>query len=155
MKKVCYYTFILFVGCFAFQCTNEEAARLCCGPPPCSEKNTLTGTWRLTAFENITTGALDADPDPDGRGVVFTLKDDTRAGTIEGHTVANQVYGAYTLISGCTIEIKSFGGSKVGEPKWSGKAWLASSQGTYSVQGETLKITFKNALESMVFKKSK
>lgn len=127
--------------------------------PPCSEIGSLKGTWRLDHFRNTATGAVDADPGVSGKSVVFSFSDDGKSGTVEGHTFVNTVTGAYTLGSDCTFEITSFGGSKVGEPEWSRKAWLPSDstggKGHYSVSSDKLILEFDKNPEQFVFKKDK
>ncbi|PSL29508.1 hypothetical protein CLV60_105350 [Dyadobacter jiangsuensis] len=127
--------------------------------PPCSEIASLSGTWRLDYFQNTVTNATDKDPGISGKSVVFTFSDDQKSGTIAGHTFVNTVSGAYTLGPNCTFKITSFGGSKVGEPEWSRKAWLPSdstgSKGSYHVQSDKLILKFDQNPEQLVFKKDK
>ncbi len=153
MKKLAsLITLTLLFGLTAFQCGTQED---CCAMPPCSEKPTLTGTWRLDSYQNTSTGAEEKDPEPDGKGVVFTFKDDEKEGTIEGHTFVNDVFGKYTLQAGCSMKVTEFGGTKVGEPGWSGDAWLNSNvTAYYQVVGEKLVLSFANAPKRMVFKKA-
>jgi hypothetical protein len=152
MKKLALLTvFTLFFGLTAFQCGKTKD---CCVPPLCSEKPTITGTWRLQSFENQTTGVTEQDPDPEGKGVVYTFTDDEKEGTIEGHTVANTISGSYTLDKTCSFRVTVFGGTKVGEPAWSGKAWLPSNKpGYYQVSSTKLVIYFNGTEERLVFKK--
>lgn len=151
MKRLAFLIFILLaVGLSAFECGTGKD---CCVPPLCSEYNTITGTWRLEAFENQTTGALSGDPEPEGKGVVFTFKDNEKEGTIEGHTFANTVFGTYTLDKTCNFKVVSFGGTKVGEPAWSSKAWLPSNKtGYYQRLGNQLVIYFDGSEERLVFR---
>ncbi len=153
MKRLVFLTIItLFLGLSAFECGSSEEN--CCVPPLCSDQPTLTGTWRLQAFENQTTGVQTSDPEPDGNGVVFTFKDDEKEGTIEGHTFVNTISGTYTLDKTCNFKVVSFGGTKVGEPGWSAKAWLPSDKtGYYQRIGNTLVIYFNGSEERLVFKK--
>ena len=151
MKRLAFLTFILlFVGLSAFECEKKE----CCVTPICSENATLTGTWRLVAFENPVTGTSDTDPDPKGKGVVFSFNDNKKDGTITGHTFVNTVEGGYTLGTDCDFKIVGFGGSKVGEPIWSRKAWLPSNvTGFYWVNESKLVIKFDSQEEQLVFRK--
>ncbi len=151
MKRLAFLIFILLaVGLSAFECDNQE----CCVMPVCSENATLTGTWRLVAFENPVTGTSDTDPDPKGKGVIFNFKDDQKEGSIEGHTVVNTVGGGYTLGPDCSFKILVFGGSKVGEHGWSSKAWLPSNAtGFYKVNENKLVIKLDNQEEQLVFSK--
>lgn len=146
---------VIFVaGMFAFQCGDTKD---CCVFPECSDKPTLEGTWRLTGYRDISTGELESDPDPDGKGVVFTFKDDEKEGTIEGHTSGNTISGKYSLGDQCHYEILEFGGTKVGEPGWSGRAWLlALAEGNYHRNGNELILyrdKGKNVWEGLEFKK--
>ncbi|MEO6281912.1 MAG: lipocalin family protein [Dyadobacter sp.] len=153
MKKLAsYIAIIAFFGLTAFECGDQED---CCVMPPCSEKSSLTGTWRLESYQNISTGAEDKDPEPDGKGVVFTFKDDGKEGTIAGHTFVNDISGNYTLAGGCSVKITGFGGTKVGEPGWSSKAWLNSNAtANFQVSENRFILTFPNATERLVFKKT-
>lgn len=126
--------------------------------PPCSEIASLSGTWRLDHFQNTSTGAIDPDPGIEGKSVVYTFQDDAKEGTITGHTFVNTISGNYTLGPECSIKITSFGGSKVGEPEWSEKAWFPSDSaaaGFYRASTDKLVIRFDKNPEQLVFKKEK
>lgn len=161
MQRIKSLLIILFLfGLFTFGCSkekNEEVRPLCCVMPPCSDKLSLNGTWRLAGYRNLSTGVLETDPDPDGKEVVFTFEDNGKEGNIEGHTFANTIFGKYTLGSGCKITIKEFSGTKVSEPEWSGRAWLASdSTGNYQRIKNVLMIyrnKGNNVWEGMEFRK--
>lgn len=156
MKKIVYLlACTLFLGLTAFECGSGKD---CCAMPPCSEIGSLKGTWRLDYFQNTATGTVDADPGVSGKSVVFTFEDDKKSGTLSGHTFVNTVSGSYTLGPNCTFKITSFGGSKVGEPEWSRKAWLPSDstgQGSYQVTSDKLVLRFDQNPEQLVFKKDK
>jgi hypothetical protein len=142
---------MIFLSLSAFEC---DRGKDCCVPPVCSEKSTLSGTWRLEAYENQTTGIAENDPQPESKGVVFTFADDEKQGTIEGHTFANTINGTYTLDNHCAFKLVSFGGTKVGEPEWSSKAWLPSGKsGYYQIVGSKLVIYFNGSEERLRFKK--
>jgi hypothetical protein len=141
----------LFLGLTAFQCDRRTE---CCVMPPCSEKSSLTGTWKLEYFINVVKGTTEIDPQLEGKNVVFQFNDDGKEGNIEGHTFVNEVSGNYQLEPGCVIKIVAFGGTKVGEPGWSGKAWLQSNAtGNYQIVGDKLTLGFIGSDEQMVFRK--
>ncbi|WP_221389718.1 META domain-containing protein [Dyadobacter sp. NIV53] len=152
MKNILFFATILFVlALSAFQCGKQED---CCVLPPCSDKPTLEGTWRLTGYRDISTGSTENDPGPEGKGVIFTFKDNEKDGSISGHTVMNEVSGSYTLGPGCKLNIITFGGTKVGEPGWSGRAWLQSDSSMYYQRIENSLVIYRNkGREGMVFKK--
>lgn len=157
MKRIAYlFICLIFLALTAFECGNGKD---CCAMPPCSEIASLSGTWRLDYFQNTVTNATDKDPGISGKSVVFTFSDDQKSGTIAGHTFVNTVSGAYSLGPNCTFKITSFGGSKMGEPEWSRKAWLPSdstgSKGSYHVQSDKLILKFDQNPEQLVFKKEK
>lgn len=157
MKRIAYlFAWGVLFTLTAFQCENGKD---CCALPPCSEIASLTGTWRLDYIQNTATGAMDADPKISDKSVVFSFSDDQKNGTISGHTFVNTISGAYTLGANCTFKIISFGGSKVGEPEWSRKAWLPSDstggKGSYHVQSDKLILKFDQNPEQLVFKKGK
>ncbi|CAG5011833.1 hypothetical protein DYBT9275_05035 [Dyadobacter sp. CECT 9275] len=140
--------FLVF-GLTAFQCEREKN---CCVPPICSEKNTLTGTWQLEYYENRSNGEKEYNPESDRQGVVYTFTDNNKEGKIEGHTAVNTISGSYKLSDGCTLEITAFGGTKVGEPGWSNKAWLSASEKYfYQITGTRLRIGTFSGSTQMVF----
>jgi hypothetical protein len=140
---------MVFLSLSAFEC---DSGKNCCVPPVCSEKSTLTGTWRLEAYENQTTGIAENDSQTEGKGVVFTFTDDEKQGTIEGHTFVNTINGTYKLDKNCGFKVVSFGGTKVGEPEWSSKAWLPSGKsGYYQIVGSKLVIYFDGSEERLRF----
>jgi hypothetical protein len=157
MKRIAYLiVWAVLFTLTAFQCENGKD---CCALPPCSEIGSLAGTWRLDYFENTATGRVDADPEISGESVVFSFSDDQKNGTISGHTFVNTISGAYTLGANCTFKITSFGGSKVGEPEWSRKAWFPSDstggKGSYHITSDKLILKFDQNPEQLVFKKDK
>ena len=156
MKRIVYWCiYAMFFTSTAFECGRKE---LCCDLPPCSEIASLNGTWRLDYFQNTATGAIDTDPEVSGKSVLFTFADDQKAGTITGHTFVNTISGSYALGQSCTFKITSFGGSKVGEPEWSRKAWFpsdsAGGKGNYHVSEDKLILKFDQNPEQLVFKKA-
>jgi hypothetical protein len=155
MKRIAY----LLVCVTILALTGSQCERNCCDVLACSQIGSFEGTWRLDYFQNTVTGAVDTDPEINGKSVVFTFSDDKKNGTITGHTFVNTISGAYTLGEGCTFKITSFGGSKVGEPEWSRKAWLASDstggKGSYQVLSDKLILKFDKNPEQLVFKKDK
>jgi hypothetical protein len=157
MKRIAYLiVWAVLFTLTAFQCENGKD---CCALPPCSEIGSLAGTWRLDYFENTATGRVDADPEISGESVVFSFSDDQKNGTISGHTFVNTISGAYTLGANCTFKITSFGGSKVGEPEWSRKAWFPSDstggKGSYHITSDKLILKFDQNPEQLIFKKDK
>ena len=149
MKKLLFVLIIpIVLGLSASTCERTE----CCVIPPCSDTPTLTGTWKLEAY--LTSGILESKPANVDKDVIFTLKDDEKTGTIAGNTFVNTVEGNYDLLGDCRIRVKSFGGTKVGEPAWSEKAWLVSGTEYYYERFEgTLKIHRNQGKETMIFKK--
>lgn len=157
MKRIAYlFVCTVLLASTAFECGGGKD---CCVFPPCSEIASLHGTWRLDHFQNTATGAVDKDPEISGKSVVFSFSDDQKSGTITGHTFVNTINGSYTLGANCTFKIISFGGTKVGEPEWSRKAWLPSDstggKGSYQVTSDKLILKFDKNPEQLVFKKDK
>jgi len=113
----------------------------------------LEGTWRLQAYQKLSDGTLQADPDPKGRGVVLTFTQEGTTVRFEGHTVANTVSGGYQKGDSCRLEQGTFGGTKVGEPtEFSSKAWVAMNGAeAYGRKAEQLFIYFNNKSEVMIF----
>lgn len=121
----------------------------------CTAYSTLQGTWRLEAYQTLATGALDSDPDPKSRGVVFTFSEENSSGKISGHTVANTVFGSYQKADSCRLESVAIGGTKVGEPTlWSAKSMTAMHDAESFGQVENrLYIYFNKRSERMIFRK--
>ncbi len=139
----------------AYQCEKKEEVH----PDTivCVANASLQGTWRLQAYQNLSTGTLEPDPDPKGRGVVLTFTEEGESGKIAGHTVANTVFGSYVKGDSCNLEKVTFGGTKVGEPTpWSAKAWTAmnGAEGFGQSAGH-LFIYFNNRAEVMIFDKQR
>ncbi|TDB69179.1 META domain-containing protein [Arundinibacter roseus] len=143
-----------FLLLFSFQCEQKE----CCGPPPasCFPGASLSGTWRLEAYQNLSTNQKESNPDADGRGVQLTFAEEGRTGTITGHTAANTVFGSYTKTDSCALTNVTFGGTKVGEPNpWSANVWSAMHGATaFEVGGNELFIYFNGKTERMIFRKN-
>jgi hypothetical protein len=150
MKKAFLFLILAAFGLSASQCERKD----CCILPPCSDTPTLTGVWVLEGYQHLSTGVPDnITPDAD-KNVVFNFRDDEMKGTIEGNTFVNTIQGTYELQGDCRIKVITFGGTKVGEPEWSAKAWLASETiYPYEKTGNTLKIYINQGTEVMIFKK--
>lgn len=121
--------------------------------PPCSDNPTWEGSWRLIGYRNVMTGSFEGDPGIEGKSVVFTFSDNRKEGRIEGHTFTNTISGTYMLGDSCTYEILGFGGTKVGEPGWSARAWLGGKSGNYQRIKDQLLVFRNDGAEAMVFKK--
>ncbi|MCE7062975.1 META domain-containing protein [Dyadobacter sp. CY343] len=142
---------LLLVGSTASQCTD---ANLCCAPQACASDNSLSGKWELDYYLDIATGTTEPNPQKNTRGVIYTFSDDTNRGSIQGHTLNNSVAGSYELAPECNIRILGFGGTKVGEPSWSGRAWLSSAEFYhYELRAMQLTLTPVNGKVRLVFKK--
>jgi len=126
-------------------------------PVECDAVSSIKGTWRLDAYQNLSDGTLQHDPDPKGRGVVLTFTEDSNSIVFKGHTAANSVGGGYRKAGSCDLENGSFGGSKVGEPtKWDSKVWTAmGSAEAYSLTKKNLFLYFNAKSEVMIFSKVK
>ncbi len=140
---------LVFIGC--------EKKNSLLHPVDCSSNLALEGTWRLSAYQNLDNGTLQPDPDPKGRGVVFTFSEDSISVSFKGHTVVNSVSGGYSKGAECKLENGIFGGTKVGEPtQWSNKVWSAmNSVGNYGQTQKNLFIYFNQKSEVMIFSKIK
>lgn len=121
--------------------------------PPCSDVPSWEGSWQLIGFRKVSTGNLEGDPGVEGKSVVFTFSDNRKEGTIKGHTFVNTISGTYQFDGDCRYTIKEFGGTKVGEPGWSSKAWLTVSTGNYERIKDQLIIYRNKGAEAMIFKK--
>lgn len=155
MKKYLSILALFSIVLFAdFQCEKND----CCVPysgdcPPASA--VLSGTWRLKAYQDVSTGKLETDPEASGRGVILTFEEVNGKGKITGHTAANEVSGSYSR-DRCVLKDVVFGGTKVGEPDaFSAKAWTAingARQLTFTE--DKLSVYFNNSAEVMLFEKA-
>jgi hypothetical protein len=159
MRKLISFVALLGLLCVtAFRC--EQRPYLINAPYSCSPSGGMAGTWRLQAYQHIDSRKLENDPEPSGRGVVLTFREEGGKGTISGHTAANQVFGSYEKAEACQLLNVTFGGTKVGEPTpWSAKAWTAISSATVYETArlgdgkQQLSIYFNNRSERMLFVK--
>ncbi|GHB52864.1 hypothetical protein GCM10007390_01920 [Persicitalea jodogahamensis] len=126
-------------------------------PIGCKANSTFEGTWKLNAYQNLSDGTLQPDPDPDGHGVVLSFAEDGKSVSFKGHTVANAVSGSFIKDGSCNLANSVFGGTKVGEPtQWSNKVWSAmNSVVSYGQNEESLFIYFNDRTEVMIFSKVK
>lgn len=154
MKK--YLSILAILSFFLFpdfQCEEKD----CCSPnsEDCPASAVLSGTWRLKAYQNVSTGKLETDPDPEGRGIVFTFEEANGKGKITGHTAANEVFGSY-FRDRCVLKDVVFGGTKAGEPTtFSSKAWSAiTGARQLTLTKDKLSIYFNNSAQIMLFEKA-
>ncbi|HEV7349378.1 hypothetical protein [Telluribacter sp.] len=151
---------VFLLGVTAFRCEQKDF--IVDAPYSCSPSGGMEGTWRLQAYQHIDSRKLEHDPETGGRGVVLTFREEGDRGTIQGHTVANEVSGSYEKADACQLLNVTFGGTKVAEPTdWSAKAWTALNGATgYEVhvsadRKSQLSIYFNNRSERMIFMKEK
>jgi hypothetical protein len=160
LKFIANVALLCLLCIMAFRCEQEDF--IIDAPYSCSPSGGMEGTWRLQAYQHIDSRKLEEDPDPSGRGVVLTFEEDGDKGTIQGHTVANQVGGNYQKADACRLLNVSFGGTKVAEPTaWSAKTWTAINSATgYEIytskdRKDQLSIYYNNRIERMIFVKEK
>jgi hypothetical protein len=135
------YIGLLIVG-ILFSCTKEN------------NPSTLTGTWKLIAYQQVETGSLETEPSGLEQSIEIHLSDNGLTGTISGHTITNQVSGKYALQAGSQMNVEEFGGTKVAEPEWGNRFWRAMYQtGTYQVNSTQLVTTNKQHTEKMIFER--
>ena len=115
----------------------------------------LEGTWRLQAYQKLSEGTLQADPDLNGRGVVLTFTQEGKTVRFEGHTVANTVSGGYQKGDSCRLEQGTFGGTKIAEPtEFSSRAWVAMNGAeAYGRTTDNLYIYYNGKSDVMIFDK--
>ncbi|MCF2445155.1 lipocalin-like domain-containing protein [Dyadobacter sp. CY345] len=136
---------IIFLWLSVSGCKKES----CCNP----ENQDLEGTWQLEGYRDLKTNMLKEIPANDGRNVVYTFQDDGQEGMISGKTYSNTVGGSYEILGGSKLMVTNFGGSKVGEPEWSGKAWLRYGEYRYEIRDNWLSIYQETDSEKMIFRK--
>jgi heat shock protein HslJ len=140
MNLICAFMKTLFTALFllllASACKNEES--------PVS----LTGTWKLHAFQTESNG-IELEPADLGGSVVIQLTGHGSTGKITGHTVNNRVFGNYQLQPGHQFLLPGLGSTEVYEPGW-GERFLVAMQHTrtYWVSGNQLILSFDAANET-------
>ena len=85
----------------------------------------VQGSWKVLGYVNPGESKLRPLPEDQERGIVIHCKDDGTNGRFVGHTKVNQITGQYTLSPKKGIIVSNFGGTKMGEPKWGNRFWLA------------------------------
>lgn len=136
---------VIFLTLSAAGCEKES----CCK----AEHPVLNGTWELEGYLNRKTNVLKQIPASGGRNVIYTFQDDGHKGAISGTTYSNTVGGSYELLGSSKLMITNFGGSKVGEPEWSGKAWFRYGEYLYEIRDNSLSIYQETDSEKMIFRK--
>jgi hypothetical protein len=119
---------------------------------------TLTGTWKLIQYKDLTTGFVENIPQEyvDRKVVTFTFEDNNKTGKFNGRTVSNETGGKYILEPNNKIKVENFGGTKVGEDSWGGKFWNTIRQSTsYEIKNDTLYILYDHDTKRMTFIQSR
>lgn len=149
---------LAFLGCQkkdlmpeVMRCATSMPKIVGCGTLP------LEGTWRLQAYQKLSEGTLESDPDPKGRGVVLTFTEEGKKVRFAGHTVANTVSGGYQKGDSCRLEQGTFGGTKVGEPtEFSSRAWVGMNGAeAYGRGRDQLYIYYNGKSDVMIFERVK
>ncbi|MCG8698229.1 MAG: META domain-containing protein [Bacteroidales bacterium] len=124
--------------------------------PGNDESKTLKGIWKLEAYKNID-GSDIVSPEADTlRHIILYFNDENDSGSISGHTVANTVFGGYTLPGNDAIDVYQFGGSKVREPDWGSRIWEAMPKAdSYFNDSDVMKIFYDNKTKYMLFEPAK
>lgn len=118
--------------------------------------HTLTGTWRLWAFETPSEGVLEPEPDHVARSVVLSAKDRGKRGSYSVTTVTNLLEGTYRLGEEGSLEVESVDGTLFGEPAWGERfnaAWRDAIR--YEIQPGQLLVYFGDGKSRMLFEPSR
>lgn len=126
--------------------------------------NTVYGTWKLVSRENYATGEVfykdqnDVQPYCNNAAscdIILTFLRNNLTDSLTGHTITNQVSGIFTFNPSLRqFSITSFGGTKVGEPRWSDNIWdNAHDIGKYKVTNQYLRLYMNSKQESLTFQR--
>ncbi len=121
-----------------------------CTPP--DSFHTLSGSWRLWAFEEPAEGILEQEPPHIARSIVITCKDRGKKGKYTLITVTNVLEGNYLLLEDHGMEVERMDGTLFGEPAWGSRfteAWRGAE--SYEVQPGQLAIYFNGGKSRMLF----
>ncbi|MDP5169373.1 MAG: hypothetical protein NWR72_03955 [Bacteroidia bacterium] len=123
-----------------------------CSPP--DTFRTLTGSWKLWAFEIPSEGILETEPDYLARSITITCKDRGKKGKYTLSTVTNVIEGEYLLDESGNMEVLRSDGTLFGEPAWGDKfmeAWRKAER--YEIQPGQLFIYYNDGKSRMRFEK--
>ena len=113
---------------------------------------TLSGEWRLVAFEESYTDEILLEPEHIPRSIILNFNDKGKNGTIEGHTVTNEIIGDYILYNGLEMKVNDFGGTLKGEPQWGENFWENIHKvGMYIRSNNALYLYYRGDSSRMVF----
>jgi hypothetical protein len=158
MRKT--FLFIIILAATFGSCTKESIRYF-------QDDTTLStpyGTWKLISRENYATNQVFYKEQSDVQGycnnpascdIILTFSRVNSADIITGHTITNTVTGDFTFNPGLRqLNILSFGGTKVGEPRWSYNIWdNIYDVGKYKVNNEYLRLYLNSKQESLTFKR--
>lgn len=114
---------------------------------------TLSGSWHLVKYVDIKRNLVLTEPSNLTHPVILVFDDNMRTGKMAGHTMINIVKGTYEIYDSTKIRVTSFGGTKIGEPKWGGDFWKAIRKGSsFSVSAQKLVIYYDYDTKYMEFK---
>ncbi len=105
---------------------------------------TLNGTWKLEAYHDLKTGLFELKQETEKRTTEIIFSDNSKEGTIHGHTLQNEVFGNYILDGKGGMRVVNIGSSRAGEPQWGSKLIDVIRQTThYTRTADSLLIYYK------------
>ena len=123
-----------------------------CNKDNVNTSKSLTGKWKLIKYQNVLNASMELEPSNIDRSIIMTFSDDEVRGYINGRTVTNDVFGKYQLSQNNKIQVLSFGGTKIAEPRWGAKFWSAMHSVTsFKREYNKLFIYFNSDTELMEF----
>lgn len=116
--------------------------------------HTLTGTWKLYAFEVPDEGTVFLKPHHIVRDILITCEDRGKKGKYTAQTITNVVEGKYEILENGQIMFTSMDGTLFGEPEWGEefREGLMNAE-SYEIQPEQLFLYFNDGKTRMSFEK--
>jgi hypothetical protein len=143
MKKL--FTIIISLFVFNISCEKEKADH---NFRDDSSVSNINGKWKVVSYEDYERGSKTIKTDVDswnGMDVIMTFSNDS----IWGYCTTNFMTGKYSL-AGRYLHIKSYGGTKIGQPAW-GNLWsdIIYDVQTFAVNEHQLRLYYDDSQKSV------
>lgn len=82
--------------------------------------NSLNGSWVVSSFENLTTGAIEFKTQQNSwnKDIKVRFEDASNPKTISGMNISNQIFGEFSYVGQNGFRVIKLGSTEVNQPRW-------------------------------------
>jgi hypothetical protein len=114
---------------------------------------TLNGTWRVTSFENFTTGTAEHKTQNNSwdKDIIVTFDDTKNPRELSGTNITNKIHGKFDYVGDRQLRMSNVISTYAAQPEWADKFTeaIGGSDLTFKINSEALRIYYDNNTNSV------